>query len=400
MAAAGVAYPVLALRLLVVLPGALVEGALAVALPWLVAKQTQGTAWLGIASAGLMGAALLGALVAPSLEQRAGPRRMTVLAAFAAAGLLVLALWCWAAGQPTLAYLFALTAVAADAACDVGFTARLPVLARLARQRLDRFSAGNWLWAIGGAAVGSVAAGWALDAQRHAALMAVLAATTLAVAVALVCVLPREAKSRRARPAMRSLADRGLWRRPLVQLTGAMAALVVFAGPVDNLLLPVHLSSHGWPAEAFGETVAALGLGVACGLALMQGGGTPQQRPLLIGAGLLGLALQLVVVLWLPPRWSMLAGVFVGAALFAPLLPMAEAAALKAAPPAQRTLFVAAWSTLLGVCDVIGTVGFGALVTKTDSTTALGVCVAAALTAVAAYAAYARRRGRRGPPAP
>lgn len=91
--------------------------------------------------------------------------------------------------------------------------------------------------------------------------------------------------------------------------------------------------------------------------------------------GLLGLVGQLGLILWLPHQWLLLIGVFLGAALFAPLLPMLEAAALSVARPAQRTLMLAALSTLIAVADVLGTLSMGALMRWTSSTAALGVCL-------------------------
>ncbi len=377
------AFPVTTLRAIVVLPGACMEGALAVLVPWLVAKATLGTPWLGLASAGVVLAAMLGTLAAPALENWLGNRRMVVSTAFVVAVSLGLAALCWALKFVAPAYAFVLLAMAADAASDLGFATRMPLLAKLSAQRLEQFSSANWLWGIGGAAVGSVVAGWALSAQHVLDLAWGLVLLSLVVAIGLALLLPRESRLRaKTQPVMQQILSRQLWSSGALKLAMVLVTLVFFVGPIDNLLLPGHLAARAWPASAFGDMLAATGLGLAAGLWLAQSRSfathSASKRRWLVVLGLLGFAGQLAFVLWLPQPWLLLVGMFVCAAMFAPLLPMLETAMLTVALPAQRTLMLAALSTLVGAADVAGTVSMGALINYSGSTTALVVCLAAA----------------------
>lgn len=396
--------PVRALRGLVVLPGACVEGALAVALPWTLAQALLGSAWLGAASAGLVLAAATGTLVAPVLERALGNRRMTVLAAFVVAVALGAAAWSWVWPQPLLAYGFVLLAIAADAACDLGFSARMPLLARLAAQRLELFSGANWLWGIGGAAIGSLVAGWAVAAKHIAELVFGLVLLSLLVAIALAVVLPREPRRRVAlQPVFQLLRDRRLWTPAVVKMSAVLTVLFFFIGPFDSLLVPAHLASSNLPSSLFGNMLAALGLGLAAGLGWMQwsvSARVPDVDPASasaptghkrVVAGLLGLAGQMALMLWLPPQWLLLTGLFTCAFLFAPMLPILEAKMLTAAPSGQRTLVLAAMSTLVGVADGLGALSMGALISWSSTAMTLVVCLGAVCLAAAAFSVWPRR---------
>jgi hypothetical protein len=396
-----VIFPVVALRSVVVVPGACVEGALAVALPWTVAQALLGSAWLGAASAGLVLSAMVGTLAAPALERLLGNRRMTVFAGFAAMAALGAAALCWMWALAAPAYGFVLLAIAADAACDLGFTSRMPLLARLSAQKLEQFSGSNWLWGIVGAAAGSVLAGWAIAVDQFVALALGLVLLSLVVAIALAVVLPRESRRRMSHPSMMgALIDPQFWTAAAMKVALVLIALVFFSGPLDNLLLPAHLASHSLPASHFGDILAALGLGLAAGLWWVQSSSSTadaasssaKTRRTRVVVGLLGLAGQLALMLWLPPQWLLLAGLFVCAALFAPLLPMLEAAMLTAARPVQRTLMLAALSTLLGLADVLGTLSMGALMNWSSSAVALGVCLGATCLATVVCGVWPSRR--------
>jgi MFS family permease len=382
-----VKFPTRTLRATVVLPGAFMEGALAVLVPWLVAKATLSTPWLGLASAGVVLAAMLGTLTAPKLESWLGNRRMVVSTAFVVAVSLGSAAVCWALNLAAPAYAFILLAMAADAASDLGFASRMPVLARLSAQRLAQFSAANWMWSIGGAAAGSVVAGWALSADHLLGLASGLVWLSLMVVVGLALLLPRASRRRvKTQPVIQQILSRQLWSSAALKLAAVLVAVVFFVGPIDNLLLPSHLAARAWPANAFGDMLAATGLGLAAGLWLAQSDSftnrTASKRRWVIELGLFGFIGQLILMLWLPQPWLLLGCLFLCAAMFAPLLPMLETAMLTVALPAQRTLMLAELSTLVGAADVVGTVSMGALISYSSSTTALSVCLAAAIAVV------------------
>jgi len=189
----------LALRAFVVLPGALVEGALAVALPWLVTRASLGTPWLGVLPALLVAAALVGALAAPFAAKYFGSRRVVLGGALLAATGLGIATTLLLLGFTAAAFGVALTVIAADGLADVTFNARTPFMARLSRVPLQQFTSANWLWSVGGVALGGAMAGVAISDEMRptsaitwlAASMAVLA---FLVALALTVLMPRDSR--------------------------------------------------------------------------------------------------------------------------------------------------------------------------------------------------------------
>lgn len=380
-------YPALTLRCTVVLPGAFVEGALAVLLPWLIVQATLDTPWLGVASALVVLAALLGALGAPTLARSLGPRRMVITTGFAVVLSLGAACVFWMMGVPAIAYGFALVALAADSACDVGFSARLPLLARLSRQPLVKFSAANWLWGISGAALGSVLAGWAISTQAFGALVFGLVLLSFAVAISLSLLSPRDARLDKRSPAIfGGVFSAGFWTTRAVIVTLALVGFVFFVGPLDNLLVPAHLAARELPASTFGNLVAAAGLGLAIGLVATQSTRfQATHRGLTILLALIGIAAQLGLLLWLPSNWLLIAGVLVSSALFAPLLPMLEAALLTATSASHRMLLLAMVSTFVSMADMMGTLTFGVIVGLSNSTVALSICCAVACGAVLVF---------------
>jgi hypothetical protein len=203
------------LRPLVVFPGAVVESAMTVSLPWMLANEAGGTVWLPILSASGFAARLRGAILAPVLERRVARRRMTLGAGYTAAAALPAAWACLQLGTNEWAFAVTAVSIVADAACDVGFAAHLPLLARLARQRLERFSR-------------------VISCGRSPA-------QPLAV----------------SRRALRGLNASGA----TVRITIGFAALIFVTGPIDNLPLPMYVSANGADSGVFAQVMGASGLG-------------------------------------------------------------------------------------------------------------------------------------------
>lgn len=365
-------YPLRTLRCLVVLPGAFVEGTLAVLLSWMIARATLHSSWLGVASAALVLAPLLGMLAAPVLSGKHGARRVTVAAAAVVVVCLGVAGASWAMGEAVIAFGWALGALAVDAVCDLAFTVRLPLLARLCRQSLMRLSSGNWLWGLPGAALGSVLAGWAVNEGKLGALMVALVLACALVAVGLAVFLPRESR-RRPQPDAEfgRVFSAGFWTRRAFAVTVGLVGFIFFVGPMDNLLVPAHLAAREQPASLFGYLTAAAGIGVAIGLVATQSKKVLAHERSLLMVGLVAIAGQVGLLLWLPAGWMLVAGVLVTAALFAPLLPLVETALLKAASESNRALLLATVTTLMSVSDILGTLCLGAVVGLMGSETAL-----------------------------
>lgn len=313
-----------------------------------------------MASAALVLAPLLGTLAAPVLSGKLGARRVTVAAAAVVVVCLGAAGASWAMGEAVIAFGWALGALAADAACDLAFTARLPLLARLSRRSLVGVCSGNWLWGLPAGALGSVLAGWTGNEARLNALMIALVFASALVAVGLAVLLPRESR-RRPRPdaGFGRVFSAGFWTRRALVMTVGLVSFVFFVGPMDNLLVPAHLAAREQPASLFGYLMAAAGIGVAIGLVAVQSKGVVAHERALLLVGLVAVAGQVALLLWLPAAWIVIAGVLLSSALFAPLLPIVEAALLKVSSEANRALLMATVTTLVNVADVLGTLCLG-----------------------------------------
>lgn len=369
----------LALRSLVVLPGALVEGALAVMLPWLVARASLGTSWLGLLSASLVIAALMGTLAAPLATKRWGSHRVVLVGAFASATGLGVSAALWIFGFAVPAFVVALFAIAADGMADIAFGARMPVMARLARVPLSQFTNANWLWNVCGLALGSGLAGIAMgDGTRESSSVAWLAGSiavlSLLVATALALLMPRDPRTshgRRGRPVTHSRL--ALWNQRTVLLVSLIAGISFLYGPVDNLLAPAHLASNGREASVFGAIMAAGAVGLATGLFLTQALRAERHGMAVLLTGLVGIVGQLALLWWLPGNATLVIVSFVTAAAVAPLLPLLESSALQAVASTQRTLLLAAAATAASVADLVGTALFGTLASAVGTGGALGV---------------------------
>ncbi|MCW7539460.1 hypothetical protein OOT46_16585 [Aquabacterium sp. A7-Y] len=374
---AATAYPIRALRAAVVVPGSFVEGVLAVLLPWSVTQAALGTAWLGMASALIVAAAIVGNLLAPPASRWAGPRRMTVAAAFAAVLCLAGATVLWLLGFTLSAFGLVLTALVADGMADVGFSARVPLIARLCRQPLVGFSGANWLWGIVGVVFGSLCAGWGIEAGWVTLLLLASSAISLVVAIALAALLPRDGRRPPGpAPGLKSLFAAGPWPPQVVIVVSLTVCLNFVFGPLDNLLVPAHLTSHQRSADVFGALIAAGGMGLAAGLVLVQ---TEHAQPatrqfMLILLGLVGAVLQVGLVGWLPETWVLTLGILLTSAMLAPLLPLLESLMLLAVAAPMRTLFLALVGSLGSAADVAGTAAFGWVVSQAGTDIALAAC--------------------------
>jgi hypothetical protein len=71
--------------------------------------------------------------------------------------------------------------------------------------------------------------------------------------------------------------------------------------------------------------------------------------------------------------------VFVGAPVFAPLLPLIEASMLKSAPSDQRGVVLVAQSVVCGLADVLGTFAFGIAMVQVGTSMAIFAIVASLL---------------------
>jgi hypothetical protein len=373
-------FPLRALRAAVLLPGALVEGALLVLLLWAVTQASLGTSWLGVLSGSIVAAAMVGNVMAPLTTAWLGSRRMVVAGAFASAVCVAAATAAWLLDLRLLAFTLTLFAIVADSMADVGFAARMPFIARVCGQPLLKFSGANWLWGIVGAAIGSVGAGWALAEAAVGVLAVLLAGLSLVVAVGLLALLPRDARARsKSTSIFGQFGSVAVWTPRAVLLMASIAWLSFVYGPIDNLLLPARLAGEQRDAATFGMMIAAGSIGLAAGLLLTQrtsASGDRAERSRsgrLLIVGIIGMLAQLVLLWWLPERLILVAGSFVTAALFAPLLPVLESAILLAVRSAHRTALLALVGIVASAADLAGTALFGAVAGSAGTRPALAL---------------------------
>jgi hypothetical protein len=386
-------YPLRALRMAVLLPGAFLEGALLVLLPWAVTRASLGTPWLGVLSGLIVAAAMVGNLLAPLTTAWWGSRRMVIAGACVSAVCVAAATAAWFFDLRVHAFVLALFAVVADNMADVGFAARMPFVARVSGQPLLKFSATNWLWGIVGAAMGSACAGWALTEAAEGMLLVTISGLSLAVAFGLLMLLPRDPRARpRSVSILRQFGSAAVWTPRAIVLTAGIAWLSFVYGPVDNLLLPARLASEQRDATTFGAMMAAGGIGLAVGLLLTQRRSTATNTASgrsggLLIIGVVGMLAQLLLLWWLPDRWILVAGSFATAAFIAPLLPVLESAILLAARSAHRTVLLALVGIIATAADLAGTAVLGTVASSAGPRSAL--MLALMLAAAGAFALLA-----------
>jgi hypothetical protein len=285
----------------------------------------------------------------------------------------------WFFGFVASAFGVALMAIAADGMADVAFSARTPVMARLAKAPLMQFTSANWLWSVFGLAAGGALAGFTMgDGALNSPLIASLAAGTavvsLLVASALAVLMPRDARTlHRMRGVPASHTRRDLWNQRTVWLIVLIAGMSFLYGPVDNLLAPAHLASNDREASTFGAMTAAGAIGLAVGLVMTQTVRTDRHGRALMSIGLAGIVAQLALLWWLPSDLTLLVVSLVTAAAFAPLLPLLESYALGAVASTHRTLLLALTATAASLADLAGTAVLGTLASAAGTGSALGV---------------------------
>lgn len=374
-------HQALALRGLVLLPGALVEGALAVVLPWLVARASLGTAWLGLLSALLVAAALAGPLLTPLATKHWGSRRVVLAGALVSAAGLGVAATLWFLGLIAPAFGLVLLAIVADGMADVAFSARIPVMARLDKASLMQFTSANWLWIMCGVSLGSGLAGitmgnGTLDRSSMAWLAAGLVTLSMVVAIALTVLMPRDARITHCmREAQIKYSTRALWNQRTVLLLVLIAGMSFLYGPLDNLLAPVHLASNDREASTFGAIMAAGTVGLAAGLFLTQTMRTNRHSNVLLSVGYAGIVSQLALLWWLPSDLTLVVVSFITAAAVAPLLPLLETSTLKSVASSHRTVLLSAAATAASLADLAGTATFGTLAGAAGTSSALEVAL-------------------------
>jgi len=316
------------------------NGVALVALPWVVLELTGSAADVGLVAAVAALPLVVAGLVAGTIVDRFG-RRRTAVASDVLSGVSVAAIPIASElGVLSLGLLVGLAALGAvfDPA---GVTARETMLpgaadaARLRRERVNGIHEAVFGVAfLVGPALGGLLIAW-VGAETT------LWATAIAFAVSSVATLlvglpsPALPEESRRRPMWRDGVEGVLfvWNdRMLRALTILFTVLVGAWIPIEGVLLPVYFQAQDAP-ERLGIILMAMSVGGIVGALAYGAIGHRVRRRTAVVVGLLGTALPVVGMAFLPPFWLLvLLGAATGLA-YGPINPIANLALQETAPP-------------------------------------------------------------------
>lgn len=311
-----------------------------VALPWIVLERTGSAAAAGLVAAAAAVPMLATSLLAGTLVDRVGRRRVSVvsdvLSAASVLGIIGLA----AIGHLDVAAI-AVLAVLGAALDPVGVTARetlLPAAARASGVRLPLVnSIHEAVWGmafligpgIGGVLIATAGAVGALWATAVAFL-----GSALALAITR---LPEPAIARTA-GVWRSTAEgiRFVWREPLLRTLGLVTAAVIAVYlPIEGVILPTYFEELDAPGQLGLVLMAQSGAGVAGALLY---GATERWLPprATFLTALIGTCVVILGMSFLPPfGWLLALGALTGL-LYGPINPILNLAMQARSPEALR----------------------------------------------------------------
>ncbi len=338
------------------------NGVALVALPWVVLDLTGSAADVGLVAAAAAIPLVASAFVAGTIVDRFGRRRTAVvsdvLSGISIAAIPVAA----AAGVLSLWLLVVLAAVGAvfDPAGVTAREAMLPAAADAARMRRERVNGIHE--AVFGVAflVGPALGGLLIAAVgAEATLWATAIAFALSTAASSLVRLPRVEQPERDGP--RSMWKDGLeglafvWRdRTLRALTILFTVLVGAWVPIEGIILPVYFQAQDAP-ERLGVVLMAMSVGGIVGALAYGAFGHRVSRRSAVLVGLIGTALPVVGMAFLPRFWMLaLLGAATGL-LYGPINPIANLVLQEAAPP---HLLGRAIGVLTSLAYAAGPVGF------------------------------------------
>jgi MFS family permease len=338
------------------------NGVALVALPWVVLDLTGSAADVGLVAAAAAVPLVLSAFVAGTIVDRFG-RRRTAVVSDVLSGISIAAIpLAAAAGVLSLWLLVALAALGAvfDPAGVTAREAMLPAAAGSARLRRERVNGIHE--AVFGVAflVGPALGGLLIAAVgAEATLWATAIAFGLSTLASALVRLPRVERPQHDGP--RSIWRDGLeglafvWRdRTLRALTILFTVLVGAWVPIEGIILPVYFQAQDAP-ERLGIVLMAMSVGGIVGALAYGAVGHRVARRTAVLVGLIGTALPVVGMAFLPRFWLL---VLLGAAtglLYGPINPIANLVLQEAAPP---HLLGRAIGVLTSLAYAAGPVGF------------------------------------------
>jgi MFS family permease len=338
------------------------NGVALVALPWVVLDLTGSAADVGLVAAAAAVPLVLSAFVAGTIVDRFG-RRRTAVVSDVLSGISIAAIPLAALADVLSLWLLVLLAAVGAVFDPAGVTARetmLPAAAQSARLRRERVN-GIHEAVFGVAFLVGPALGGLLIAVvgAEATLWATAIGFVLAAFASLLIRLPRV--ERPIEMAHRSVWRDGLdglsfvWRdRTLRALTILFAILVGAWVPIEGVILPVYFQAQNAP-EKLGIVLMAMSVGGIVGALAYGAVGHRVARRTAVLVGLLGTALPVVGMAFLPRFWMLvLLGATTGL-LYGPINPIANIVLQELTPP---HLLGRAIGVLTSLAYAAGPVGF------------------------------------------
>ena len=338
------------------------NGVALVALPWVVLDLTGSAADVGLVAAAAAVPLVLSAFVAGTIVDRFG-RRRTAVVSDVLSGISIAAIPLAALADVLSLWLLVVLAAVGAVFDPAGVTARetmLPAAAQSARLRRERVN-GIHEAVFGVAFLVGPALGGLLIAVvgAEATLWATAIGFVLAAFASLLIRLPRV--ERPMEMAHRSVWRDGLdglsfvWRdRTLRALTILFAILVGAWVPIEGVILPVYFQAQNAP-EKLGIVLMAMSVGGIVGALAYGAVGHRVARRTAVLVGLLGTALPVVGMAFLPRFWMLvLLGATTGL-LYGPINPIANIVLQELTPP---HLLGRAIGVLTSLAYAAGPVGF------------------------------------------
>ena len=127
-----------------------------------------------------------------------------------------------------------------------------------------------------------------------------------------------------------------LWREPVLRSVAVMTALVVgFWIPVEGVVLPVYFQARHQPG-GLGAVLASISAGAVIGALVYAAAGARLRRRTVLNAALLGMAIAVVGMAFLPPLPALLAFGFVSGLMYGPINPIKNVALQQRTPHRLR----------------------------------------------------------------
>jgi MFS family permease len=306
------------------------NGITSVALPWLVLERTGSAAAAGLVAAATAVPLVLVALFSGSVVDLVGRRRTAIVSDLLSAVSVLLIPVVDAVGDLTVGILVALAVLGAlfDPAGASARESMLPEAAAEARWTLDRAN-GIHETVYGLAFMVGPGLGGLLIATVGAS--SALVGTGVAFALAALCVVPLRRLHGAGRP--RENRPDGVWRgtieglrfvvqdpllRPLAVLVMLVVALYY---PVEGVILPVHFTDEGAPQQ-LGTLLMAMSAGMVVGSLSYERLVLWATRRTLLAVAVLGAALSLLWMAFLPAFGQLLVAGALSGMLWGPVQPL------------------------------------------------------------------------------